>query len=197
MPTASRRSTQTAGTPCSRRLNDEVGILMGRESPAHASRNGELLQLGARRGRCPAASAGATVDHAEQWSGRQQHPVRQPRIKLFEPELVHAGFAALVALAMTHQQRAAALVDVVSFSASASEIRSPPRHRIAISARIRKPCRSWPAWRITTMISSGRGGSGGYCIPLLCGARPARYPAWWLAIAGGPRRRAAPSNPLT
>ena len=79
---------------------DGVGVaqLMGRESPAHAHRNGELMQLGARRGRCPAASAGATIDHAEQWSGRQQHALPQPRVKLFEPELVHAGFAALVAL---------------------------------------------------------------------------------------------------
>jgi hypothetical protein len=76
------------------------------------TREGKLAQLGAR-GRCrPAASAGATVDHAEQWSRRQQRPVCQPRRELFEPELVHASFAALVALTVTDQQRSAALVDV-------------------------------------------------------------------------------------
>jgi hypothetical protein len=43
---------------------------------------------------------------------------------------------------------------------------------------------------MTTMISSGRGGSGGYCIPLLRGARPARCPG----IVTGERRRPAAST---
>ena len=55
----------------------------------------------------------------------------------------------------------------VSLSASASEIRSPARHNTAINARTRSPWRSWPAWRITSTISSARGGSGGYSMPLL------------------------------
>ena len=82
---------------------DRVGVaqLMGREPSAHAGRHGELTQLGARRGRRPTASPGATVDHAEQWSGRQQHALREPRSQLFEPELVHASFAALVSLTVT------------------------------------------------------------------------------------------------
>ena len=76
----------------------------------------------------------------------------------------------------------------VSFSANASEIRSPPRHRTATSARTRSPWRSWPAWRITSTISSARGRSGGYRMPLLRSARPARYPA---IVAGDRRRQAA------
>lgn len=43
------------------------------------------------------------------------------------------------------------------------------------------------------MISSGRGGSGGYCIPLLCGARPARYPG---SVAGERRRPAASTKAI-
>jgi integrase len=80
----------------------------------------------------------------------------------------------------------------VSFSANASEIRSPARHNTATSARTRSPWRSCPAWRITSTISSARGGSGGYCIPLLRGARPARYPG----IVAGDRRRPAALIPI-
>jgi hypothetical protein len=69
------------------RASSTVGVaqLMGREPSAHAGRNGELAQLAARGGGRPTAPAGATVDHAEQRSGRQQHPVRLPRRELFEP----------------------------------------------------------------------------------------------------------------
>jgi hypothetical protein len=68
-----------------------------------------------------------------------------------------------------------------------------PHHNTAINARNRRPWRSSPAWRITRMISSARGGSAGYCIPLLCGARPARYPG----TVAGDRRRPAASTPTT
>src|SRR5262249_14797528 len=44
--------------------------------------------------------------------GGQQLSVRLPVSELLKAELVHPGLAALVALAVTDQQRAAALVDV-------------------------------------------------------------------------------------
>ena len=77
----------------------------------------------------------------------------------------------------------------VSVTASASEIRSPPRHSTAISALILSPCLVWPAWR-TRMISSARGGSGGYFRPLLGGTRPHRKPG----VAAGERRRLVTSS---
>ena len=79
----------------------------------------------------------------------------------------------------------------ISLTASASLIRSPARHRTAINARDRSPWRVCPARRMTTMISSGRGGSGGYCIPLLCGARAATYHG---VVAGERRRPTASTN---
>ena len=80
-----------------------VAQLMGREPASDPSIDGELAQLGPRRGRRPAAATGATVDHAEQRSGRQQHPLLNPRPELLEPELIHPRFAALVTFAVAHQ----------------------------------------------------------------------------------------------
>jgi hypothetical protein len=48
-----------------------------------------------------------------------------------------------------------------SVSESASLIRRPARHRIAISPRVRSAYGPGPAWRITRMISSTVGGSAG------------------------------------
>ena len=48
----------------------------------------------------------------------------------------------------------------------------PARHRTAVSPRARLPCRPSPAWRITAMISSTRGGSAGKRLPLLTERRP-------------------------
>ena len=78
----------------------------------HAGRRGELAQFGAGGGGCPASPAGGAVYDAEQRAGRQQHAHSEPRGKLLKAELVHSGFAALVALAVADTQRAAALVDV-------------------------------------------------------------------------------------
>ncbi|MGO9975565.1 MAG: hypothetical protein ACLP01_22755 [Solirubrobacteraceae bacterium] len=46
-------------------------------------------------------------------------------------------------------------------SASASPIRSPARQSTTINPRIRSAWRPSPAWRMTAMISSTLGGSGG------------------------------------
>ena len=65
-----------------------------------------------------------------------------------------------------------------------------PRQRLIATSR-------WvvaAAGRMTAMISLGRGGSGGYCIPLLCGARPAKNPG---TVAGDLRRPAASIRTVT
>ena len=60
----------------------------------------------------------------------------------------------------------------LSWSASASLIRSPARQRSTISARSRWPSGRSPTVRMTETISSIVGGSAGYCSPLLRGGRP-------------------------
>jgi hypothetical protein len=57
--------------------------------------------------------------------------VRQPGGELFEPELVHPGFAALVTLAVADQQRSAPLVDVglVERQRLRDPQPAPPQHR--------------------------------------------------------------------
>lgn len=89
-----------------------VPELMRREPTAHAGFGRELAELAADGGRGPSAAASRSVDHAEQWSDRQPNPVFQPRAQVLEPEVVHAGVATLVILAVANQQRPAALVDV-------------------------------------------------------------------------------------
>ena len=82
----------------------------------------------------------------------------------------------------------------VSLSANASETRSPARHNTATSARTRSPWRSWPAWRITSTISSARGGSGGYCIPCCAAPGPRDTQAWLLATVDATPHPPEPSN---
>ena len=53
--------------------------LMGCEAAPDAGVDSELAQLGSRGGGCPSATAGLSVDHAEQRSGRQRHAVRHPK----------------------------------------------------------------------------------------------------------------------
>jgi transposase len=78
----------------------------------------------------------------------------------------------------------------VSLSASASLIRSPARQSMTITPRNRSPSEASPAARITAMISSTVGGSGGYRRSLLRGGRP-----WWkLEVVAGERRRPARSS---
>ncbi len=78
---------------------------------------------------------------------------------------------------VTAQQRAPAVVDVgLAEGPSASEILRRHATGPRSGRPTRRPWRSWPASRLTSMISSGRGGSGGCCISLLRGARPARSP---------------------
>ena len=75
-----------------------VAELIGCEPASDPGFNSELAQLGAGGGRRPAPSASGAVDDAKQGSGRQQRPGLQPDGELLEPERVHPGPAALIAL---------------------------------------------------------------------------------------------------
>jgi hypothetical protein len=113
--------------------------LMWGEAVAHACLGGELSQFIARGSCRPSTPAGRSIDDAEQRSGRQRHAVGQPFGELLEPELVHPGLAALVALPVTDQQRTASLVDVGLVERERFRDRTPPRQSTAIRARIRQP----------------------------------------------------------
>jgi hypothetical protein len=86
--------------------------LMGPRTGAGRPHRQRASQLGSGGGRRPSATAGRSVNHAEQRSGRQRDAVGQPGGKLFEPELVHPGLAALIALSVSDEQRPTPVVDV-------------------------------------------------------------------------------------
>ena len=168
-----------------------VAELMRREATSDPSCGRESSQLTTGSGCRPPPPAGLAINDAEQRPSRQQHPVGLPRGELREPKWVHARLSPLIPLTVADQHRTPGAINVSLAEGKASEMRSPPRQSTAISARMRSPWRSWPAWRITRTISSGRGGSGGYSIPLLRGARPAKKPG---RVAGERRRPAASIN---
>ena len=98
--------SRASSTACARRS------WWGANRRRDAGVDGELAQFGAGGGGGPAAATGGAVDDTEQRSRRQLGPVDAPGVELLEAEPVHAGLAALVALAMADQQRAAALIHV-------------------------------------------------------------------------------------
>jgi hypothetical protein len=83
--------------------------LMGSEPVAHTCVGGELAQFGAGGGGRPPPPARGAVDDAEQRSGRQRHSKGKPSGELLEPELVHAGLAALVTLPTQTRRRSCCL----------------------------------------------------------------------------------------
>src|SRR5262249_41171776 len=105
---------------------------VGRKPASHASRNGELAQFCSSGRARRAPPRGLAIDPAAPRPGRQHPPVPPPGLELLEPELIHPGFATLVALAVANNSEPRRSSTSVSFSASASEIRSPPRQSTAI-----------------------------------------------------------------
>jgi hypothetical protein len=70
MPTSAAHEPCQQRLPDLRRHNDRVGLMMGRKPSSDASVGGQLAQLGAGGGGCPAAPTGGAVDDAEQRSRR-------------------------------------------------------------------------------------------------------------------------------
>ena len=83
---------------------DGMGVpeLMRRETASDPGRSGQIAQLTASGARRPPPAAGLAVDDAEQRPGWQQDPVGLPGSQLGEPERVHSGLAAFVALAVAY-----------------------------------------------------------------------------------------------
>ena len=153
-----------------------VTQLVRREPPSHTCVSRATVQHRSRRRGAPRATARAAVDHAEQRADRHLLARSQPRLQLLEAPVVHADFAAPAAFAAPHKQRATAPVKVELGQIKRLLDRSPERQSTAIKPRARNPCSPSPQQRITAMISSVRGGSGGYRRPLVRDERPARSP---------------------
>jgi hypothetical protein len=84
-----------------------VTQLVRREPAAHTGLHGSTPQLlaHARRRQRPAASA--PVDHTEQPADRHLDAVRKPRPQQLPSPRIHPDLAALIALAVAHENRAA------------------------------------------------------------------------------------------
>lgn len=92
----------------------------------------------------------------------RQHPSNsQPGVDLLPRPPVHPDLPTLAALASSDEDRAAFAVQIRLGKASASLIRNPARQSTTIKPRNLSPSGSSPAARITAMISSTVGGSGG------------------------------------
>jgi len=88
-----------------------VAELVRREASADTGAGGESAQHGARRSGVPGTPAGGAVDDAEQRADGHGAADGQPGFELFEAPVVHADFPAPAALAVTHEDRAAAAVE--------------------------------------------------------------------------------------
>src|SRR5215210_578341 len=131
------------------------------EAPPDACLRCDAAQMVASgRGR-PGPSSRLPIDHAEQRPDRHLEPTVEPRPQLLESPVVHPDLAALAALALADEDRAAAGSRSGSVSDIASPIRRAARQSTTISARSRSPWSVSPAWRITATISSTLGGSAG------------------------------------
>jgi hypothetical protein len=93
---------------------DGVGMaqLVRREPTPHPGLGGETAQLRAGTRLRPLPPAGRAVDDAEQRPCRQLRPLRGPRAEVFPAPVVHPDLATAAALALAHQERAAARIEV-------------------------------------------------------------------------------------
>ena len=117
-------------------------------------------------------AAGGSVDHAEQRPDRHLDAMLEPGIELFEAPIVHPDLAAPVALPVTDQYSSSSLVDVGLGQGERFGDAQPAAPQHSDQRPDPESMVSSPAWRMTRMISSARGGSGAYCRPLLGGHAP-------------------------
>ena len=142
---------------------DRVGVpeLVWREPSPDPGLGRQPAKLTARRCRRPAATAGWSSEDAEQRTDGQP-----TRCSVQRQTCSHAQ-SSIPTILRFPPLPARTSTDPVfgsrsdSVSASASLIRKPARHKIAISPRILSAYGPGPASRITRMISSTVGGSAG------------------------------------
>jgi hypothetical protein len=78
-----------------------VAQLVRGEASAHARPGGGAPQLGTCTAGSPRASAGASVDDAEQWTDRQSDARNEPRFKFLPASVVHPDLATSSSFAAT------------------------------------------------------------------------------------------------
>src|SRR5215204_3019567 len=76
-----------------------------REARPYPGIDRDAAELGPDRGRRPGLTCGRSLEHAEQRSHWQLHPMLDPGTKLLPAPLVHADFAASPALAAADKHR--------------------------------------------------------------------------------------------
>jgi hypothetical protein len=153
---------------------DSVSVpeLVRRKPATNAGGLGHATQLATDHSRGTGPAAGGAAQDAEQRADGQSRAQLQPGIELLPCPAIHSHLAPTAALAGANQDGAALAVKVGLGSASASLIRNPARHSTMITPRSLIPSGPSPAPRMTAMISSTVGGSGGYRRPLFGGVRP-------------------------
>ena len=142
---------------------DSVGVaeLVGCEPTPDSGGQRGAMQLGTDPGRRAWPTAGRPAQNAEERADRQGPAQLKPRVKLLpRPASIPTSrrrppFPARTSTAPRWRSRS------VSASASASLIRSPARQSTMINPRSLIASGPSPAARITAMISSTGGGSGG------------------------------------
>jgi hypothetical protein len=101
-----------SGTPSCALDGVRVAELVGREAAPDAGRRGGPAKRRARGRAGPRPSPRVTVDDAEQRADGELEPASEPWLQLLPCPLVHADFAAPLALTAANEQRAAAVVEV-------------------------------------------------------------------------------------
>jgi hypothetical protein len=142
---------------------DRVGVpeLVRREPPTHARLGCRGAELNADPGRRSWPTACRAAQHTEQRPDRHGRADGEPGLEVLPRPAVHADLAPLPAFPRRTSTAPPAGSRSLSLRASASPIRRPARHRMTMIPRRRRPSRSSPALRMTAMISSTVGGSGG------------------------------------
>ena len=104
--------------------------LMGRKSPTDSSLAGKAAELGSSRWRRPWPPGRGPVDHAEQRTDRQPHPVLQPWSELLPSPIVHAHLAALSTLPVSDQHCSASglMIRLGQHQRLADPQPCPPQH---------------------------------------------------------------------
>ena len=93
---------------------DCVGVaqLVGSKASAHTRLGGESSQLRTGGGSAPRSASRRSIDDAKERPDGHPSPVGDPVAQVLPAPVVHAYFAAFVALAVAHEQRSAAFVEV-------------------------------------------------------------------------------------
>jgi hypothetical protein len=138
-----------------------VTQLVRSEATPHAGPGGAPAQRGAGSRGIPRAPAGAPIDDAEQRTDRHPLAHNEPRLELLKAPVIHTDLTATTTLATPDQHRAATTIEIELAVVERLLDPQPGRKSTAIKPRARAPWTSSPQQRMTAMISSVRGGSGG------------------------------------